>query len=332
MLKIVMGVSMSAFRFLGVAFVFALSSQAYAAGQCDAHKAFAVVAHGGVLSERVDDNGRLAAMKSALNDARAALANGAASLDVVETIIRRFEDSGIFNAGRGAIANAKGQVETDASIMNGDGMSAGAVASMTGIRNPIHAARLVMEKSPHVLFVGDRGEATVKTLGAETVTPDYFMRNKKPSVPGPEHGTVGAVALDRCGHIAAGTSTGGYEGKWSGRVGDSPIIGASTYAEDGVGGFSTTGHGEYFIRFSIPKDVAARMRYADETMDAAIKENLQDRLAAFKDADGAVIGIDAKGHVAMQWNRVGLFRGYATDAEAPVVAQYEGPTASKPRH
>jgi L-asparaginase / beta-aspartyl-peptidase len=305
--------------------------QAETAARCDAQKTFAVVAHGGEISERVNDNGRLAVMREALVQARAALAHGAASLDVVETIIRRFEDSGIFNAGKGAIANAAGQVETDASIMDGRDLSAGAVASMTGIKNPVHAARLVMEKSPHVLFAGDRGEASVKNLGAETVPPEYFVNNKRPSRPEPEHGTVGAVALDRCGHIAAGTSTGGYNAKIPGRVGDSPIVGASTYADDAVGGFSTTGHGEYFIRFSISKDVADRMRYAGETMDAAMKENLQDRLAPFKDADGALIGIDARGHVAMQWNRVGLFRGYATDEEAPIVAEYAGPTASKPR-
>ena len=307
-------------------------AQAATPERCEAQKVFAVVAHGGELSERVEDNGRLAAMRAALVDARAALAHGASSLDVVETIIRRFEDSGIFNAGKGAIANAKGQVETDASIMDGRDLGAGAVASMTGIKNPIHAARLVMEKSPHVLFVGDRGEATVKSLGAESVAPDYFISNKQPSKPGPEHGTVGAVALDRCSHIAAGTSTGGYSGKWSGRVGDSPIIGASTYANDAVGGFSATGHGEHFIRFSISKDVADRMRYAGETIDAAMKDDLVDTLVPFKDSDGALIGIDAHGHVAMQWNRVGLFRGFATDEEAPIVAQYEGPTASKPRH
>lgn len=299
--------------------------------RCEALKTFAVVAHGGELSERVNDNGRLAAMSDALENARDALAHGAASLDVVETIIRRFEDSGIFNAGKGAIANAAGQVETDASIMDGREDASGAAASMTGIKNPIHAARLVMEKTPHVLFAGDRGEASVKNLGAETVPPDYFVNNKKPSKPGPEHGTVGAVALDRCGHIAAGTSTGGYTGKWPGRVGNSPIVGASTYADDAVGGFSTTGHGEYFIRFSVSKDVADRMRYAGQTIEAAMKADLQDTLGPFKDADGALIGIDRKGHVAMQWNRVGLFRGYATDEEAPVVAQYEGPTASKPR-
>ncbi len=300
--------------------------------RCEAQKIFAVVAHGGELSERVEDNGRLAAMRVALVDARAALAHGASSLDVVETIIRRFEDSGIFNAGKGAIANAAGVVETDASIMDGRELGAGAVASMTGIKNPIHAARLVMEKLPHVLFVGDRGEATVKTLGAETVTPDYFINNKKPAAQETTHGTVGAVALDRCGHIAAGTSTGGYTGKWPGRVGDAPIVGASTYADDAVGGFSATGHGEYFIRFSISKDVADRMHYTGETIDAAMTADLVDTLAPFKEADGALIGIDARGHVAMQWNRVGLFRGYATDEEAPIVAQYEGPTASKPRH
>ena len=312
--------------------IVAIASPAFAGtGTCQAQKTFAVVAHGGELSERVADNGRLAAMRAALEEARRSLSQGAAAIDVVERIILRFEDSGIFNAGRGAIANAAGQVETDASIMNGTDLSAGAVAAMTGLKNPIHAARLVMEKSPHVLFAGPRGEETVKGLGAETVPAGYFVNNRKPSMTGPEHGTVGAVALDRCGHIAAGTSTGGYNGKLPGRVGDSPIIGASTYANDAVGGFSATGHGEYFIRFDISKDAADRMRYAGETIDQAIKDNLQDTLAPFAQADGALIGIDRHGHIAMQWNRVGLFRGYATDEEAPVVAQYEGPAASRPR-
>jgi beta-aspartyl-peptidase (threonine type) len=309
-----------------------LQARAQTPARCEAQKIFAVVAHGGELDKRVEGKERLAIMREALGQARLALANGAASLDVVETIVRKFEDSGVFNAGKGAIANAAGFVETDASIMDGRDLSAGAIASMTGIKNPVHAARLVMEKSPHVLMVGDRGEAYVKSLGAETVPPDYFVNNKKPRAQEPAHGTVGAVALDRCGHIAAVTSTGGYTGKMPGRVGDSPIIGASTYADDAVGGFSATGHGEYFIRFSISKDVADRMRYAGETIDTAMKADIQDKLGPIKDADGALIGLDRHGHVAMQWNRVGLFRGFATDEEAPVAAQYEGPTASKPRH
>ena len=305
-----------------------LAVPAHADSQCHPQKVFAVVVHGGEISRRVEDRGRLAAMRAALSRARAELAASRSSLDVVEEIVREFEDSGIFNAGRGAIADAAGTVETDASIMDGRDQRAGAVASMLTLKNPVHAARLVMENSPHVLFVGDRGEAAAKKLGAEVVPPGYFLHNK---VAGgaQEHGTVGAVALDRCGHLAAATSTGGYDAKIPGRVGDSPIVGAGVYADDHVAGFSATGHGEYFIRFSIAKDVADRMAYAHQTMDEAMKTNLKGRLGAFPDADGALIGIDTHGHVAMMWNSVGLFRGYATDSEAPVVAEYEGPTASR---
>ncbi|MGQ0740994.1 MAG: isoaspartyl peptidase/L-asparaginase family protein [Alphaproteobacteria bacterium] len=308
-----------------------LVSPAWAAEPCKAHNFFAVVAHGGALSQKTEDNGRLAFLRKTLAEARKSLAKGAASLDVVETVVRNLEDSGIFNAGKGAIANTAGLVETDASIMDGRDLRTGAVASMTAIKNPVAAARLVMEKSPHVLFAGDRGEASVRNRGAESAPPDYFIRNKGAAADKRTHGTVGAVALDRCGDIAAATSTGGDSGKKPGRVGDSPIIGASTYADNAVGGFSTTGKGEYFIRFSISKDVADRMKYAGMTIQDAMKAGIRDALAAHDDANGGMIGIDTKGNVAMQWNRVGMFRGYATEREAPVVAQYAGPESSRPR-
>ncbi|HEX3809870.1 MAG TPA: isoaspartyl peptidase/L-asparaginase [Rhizomicrobium sp.] len=317
---------------LGAIVAVAASSSAYAdPGQCTAHKRFAVVVHGGELSQRFDDNGRLAVMKDALTTARAALANGASSIDVVEAIVSTFEDSGLFNSGKGAIANKDGMVETDASIMDGNGLRAGAVASMTGIKNPVRAARLVMDKSPHVLMVGDRGEAFVKSIGAESAPPGYFRNNTHPYAGNEEHGTVGAVALDRCGHIAAATSTGGYDAKIPGRVGDSPIVGAGVYADDNVAGFSATGHGEYFIRFSIAKDVADRMRYGHQAMVNSMASDLEVMLAQYKDGDGALIGIDAQGNVVTMWNSVGLFRGFATDREAPVVAEYQGPSASAPR-
>jgi len=298
------------------------------AQQCTTHSRFAVVVHGGELSKPFVDNGRLAAMRDALTEARAELASGASSLDVVENVVRGFENSGLFNAGRGAIADQAGIVETDASIMDGRDLSAGAVASMTAIMNPVHSARLVMEKSPHVLMAGDRGQAYVERIGAEFVPPNYFLNTKKPG-PTAEHGTVGAVALDRCGHIAAATSTGGYDAKIPGRVGDSPIVGAGVYANDHVGGFSATGHGEYFIRFSIAKDVADRMLYGHQSMKAAMSADLKQTLAPFKDGDGALIGIDAHGHVVTMWNSTGLFRGFATDKQPPVAAEYAGPTESR---
>jgi beta-aspartyl-peptidase (threonine type) len=298
------------------------------ADMCHAKSHFAVVAHGGEISQPVEGAERLSVMRDVLTSARDELAHGASGLDVVEFIVRKFEDSGAFNAGRGAIADREGIVETDASIMDGRDLSAGAVASMTAIKNPVHAARLVMEKSPHVLMVGDRGQAFVESVGAERVMPGYFRNNRKPGVV-VDHGTVGAVALDRCGHIAAATSTGGYDAKIPGRVGDSPIVGAGVYADDKTAGFSATGHGEYFIRFSIAKDVADRMAYGGQSMKAAMAADLHDRLGPLKDGDGALIGIDRDGHIMTLWNSVGLFRAFATDEEAPVVAEYAGPAESR---
>ena len=327
---------------LSSSLAFAAASASAADVSCKQHLRFAVVVHGGEISTPLAAPDRLDIMRAALEKARGELANGAASLDVVEEIVRGFEDSGAFNAGKGAIANAAGAVETDASIMDGNGLRAGAVASMLHVKNPVHAARLVMESGRHVLLVGDRGEVYVKSLGAETAPDTYFLKTKPVdhsatgtpdhgTAGAPDHGTVGAVALDRCGHIAAATSTGGYDAKIPGRVGDSPIVGAGVYADDAVGGFSATGHREYFIRLSVAKDVADRMRYGRQSLAAAMKADIHDRLGAYKDADGALIGLDTRGNVAMDWNAVGLFRGYATDAEAPVVAEYAGAKTSKGR-
>jgi len=297
---------------------------------CHARAIFAVVSHGGELTEKMDGAARLAVMRAALTKARTDLAAGARAVDVVETIVRTYEDSGAFNAGKGAIADAAGIVETDAAIMDGDGLRAGGVASMTDIKNPIVAARLVMDASRHVLMVGDRGQKYVESLGAAAVPRGYFIKTGKPKFTTDTHGTVGAVALDRCGHIAAATSTGGYDAKIPGRVGDSPLVGDGVYANDSVAGFSATGYGEYFIRFNISKDVADRMLYGRETMQQAMDYDLHRLLLPLK-ADGGMIGVDRNGNVQMQWNSVGMFRGYATDKEAPVVAEYAGPTSNQQR-
>ena len=304
---------------------------------CRLRQVFAVAVHGGEFSRSTDTakgETRLAVIKSALEAARTSLRDGAGSVDVVEQIVRTFEDSGTFNAGRGAIANAAGQVETDAAIMDGNGLRAGGVASMTNLKNPIVAARLVMDANVHVLVVGDRGQAYAEKLGAEAVPDGYFSNTGKltrppqQEMPKPEHGTVGAVALDRCGHLAAATSTGGFQAKVPGRVGDSPLVGDGVFAADGVAAFSGTGYGEYFIRYNVAKDAADRIRYAKQPIGKAMHAVLFDVLKPLK-AEGGMIGIDAKGNVAMQFNALGMFRGYATGREAPVVAQYEGATASK---
>ena len=312
------------------------TSAAVADGQvCKAQKVFAVAAHGGVFGTRLDGAARLPVMQAALAKARAQLAAGARSIDVVEELVRTFKDSGVFNAGRGAIANEAGQVETDASIMDGNGLRAGAVASMTRLKNPVAAARLVMEANRHVLMVGDRGQAYAEKLGAEVVPESYFNNTGKAKDTAPEmkdkpHGTVGAVALDRCGHLAAATSTGGFGAKVPGRVGDSPLVGDGVYAADGVAAFSATGWGEYFIRFNIAKDAADRIAYGRQPLAKAMKDVLFGVLKPLN-VEGGMVGIDAKGNVGLYFNSLGMFRGYATDAEAPVVAQYDGPLESKPR-
>jgi len=302
---------------------------------CNAKAVFAVAAHGGVFSRQNEGAARLAAMQDALERARTELRDGASSIDVVERIVRTFEDSGAFNAGKGAIANAAGQVETDASIMDGNGLRSGAVASMTRVQNPVAAARLVMDANVHVLVVGDRGQAYAEKLGAAMVPESYFVNTGHVTRPLQQemdkpHGTVGAVALDRCGHLAAATSTGGFDAKVPGRVGDSPLVGDGVYAADGVAAFSATGHGEFFIRYNVTKDAADRIRYAHHTLKNAMNAELFSVLKPLN-AEGGLIGIDAKGDVGMYFNSLGMFRGYATDREAPVVAQYEGATASKPR-
>lgn len=309
---------------------------AQAGDACNARTRFAVVAHGGEFSSPMtDETGRLKVMRETLAKARDALRGGAHALDVVEMVVRAFEDSGAFNTGKGAIANRAGQVETDASIMDGRDMRAGSVASMTRLKNPVAAARLVMERTPHVLMVGDRGQEAVVALGAQTVEPSYFINTNHPKPAPehtPEHGTVGAVVLDRCGHIAAATSTGGYDAKIPGRVGDAPIVGAGVYADDRVGGFSATGHGELFIRYSIAKDVADRMAYLNEPLAKAMRHDLYHRLDPKADGnDGALIGLDRHGNVVMMWNSVGMWRGFATDAEEPQVSYTAGVTESRPR-
>ena len=323
-------------RTIALASLFLVPSFAAAPQACETQAVFAVAVHGGVFSRQNEGAARLDAMTAALGEARIALASGAHAVDVVERIVKGFEDSGVFNAGKGAIANAAGQVETDAAIMDGDGLRSGAVASMTLIKNPVSAARLVMDANVHVLMAGDRGQAYAEKLGAQMVPDSYFdnagrvTRPPQQAMPGPAHGTVGAVALDRCGHLAAATSTGGFEAKVPGRVGDSPLVGDGVYAADGVAAFSATGYGEFFIRYNVTKDAADRMAYAHHTLKNAINAELFSVLKP-AGAEGGLIGIDAKGNVGMYFNSLGMFRGYATDIEAPVVAQYDGPTASAKR-
>lgn len=293
---------------------------------CTARDPFAIAIHGGTARAGVAPEARLIFMEKLLNRARGDLRRGARALDVAENVVAQMEDSGLFNAGRAAIANKAGFVETDASIMDGRDLRAGAVASQLALKNPVKAARLVMDTTPHAMLVGDRGETTVVALGAQTVPADYFLNNKQaPAEAATEpHGTVGAAVLDRCGDLAAATSTGGYDAKLPGRVGDSPVIGAGVYAQNGVMAGSATGHGEYFIRYTALRSVAARMEFGGATLaaaGAAVIEKMATAAGA-TGGRGGIVTVDAAGNVAMPFSSEGMVRGYTTDRDAPKVGAF----------
>ncbi|MDX1503033.1 MAG: isoaspartyl peptidase/L-asparaginase [Thermoanaerobaculia bacterium] len=277
-----------------------------------------------------------AALEAALATGWAILEAGGSSLDAVEKTIRQLEDSPLFNAGRGAVFTADGRNELDASIMDGVSRRAGAVAGVTTLKHPISAARAVMERSKHVLLAGDGAEEFARSVGLETVPPEYFWTEKRwkalerarerERLGRAEEdetlylGTVGAVARDRAGRIAAGTSTGGMTNKRHGRVGDSPIIGAGTYADDGCG-VSSTGHGEYFIRYSVAHDVCARSRYLGIGVREAAREVIANVLGG-AGGKGGVIALDRRGRPVLEFNTAGMYRGWIDEGGKPRVAVY----------
>jgi L-asparaginase / beta-aspartyl-peptidase len=282
------------------------------------------------------------AMTTALRTGQSVLEKGGTSVDAVEAAIRVLEDSPLFNAGKGAVFTHEGRNELDASIMDGRTRKAGAVAGVTIIRNPISAARAVMEKSPHVLLIGRGAELFATKMGLEIVDPSYFWtevrwkalqqellkeNEKKPESHsendgGDDHayGTVGAVALDQYGNLAAGTSTGGMTNKYFGRVGDSPIIGAGNYADDTVA-VSGTGTGEYFIRLVVAHDIAALVEYKGMTLAAAAREVVHHKLASVG-GDGGVIALDRNGAFTMPFNTAGMYRGFVGPGGQPQIFIY----------
>lgn len=278
-----------------------------------------------------------ARLTEALQAGHAVLAQGGTSLDAVGAAIRILEDSPLFNAGKGAVFNHDGQNELDASIMDGRTLKAGAVAGLHHVKNPIELARKVMEKSPHVMMVGDGAEAFAKAQGLELVPAEYFrteerweqlqkaLEKEKTSqgqATGEEKfGTVGAVALDQAGNLAAGTSTGGMTNKRYGRVGDSPIIGAGTYANARCA-VSGTGHGEYFIRYTVARDICARVEYLNLPLKEAADAVVMDVLVK-AGGEGGIIAMDAQGHVAMPFNSPGMYRGYMGADGTPHVAIFQ---------
>lgn len=256
-------------------------------------------------------------MLKAIRAGYAILARGGTGLDAVEATIRVMEDSGLYDAGRGAYYTKDGVPEMDAAIMDGRTLQAGSVASVKHIANPIHLARLVMEKTPHVLLVADGAEEFAKSQGIELVSPFYFYTERewkrfqdadKAKKTGSGHGTVGVVALDMSGNLAAGTSTGGTVLKMPGRVGDSPIIGAGTYANNDSCAVSATGTGEYFMRNVVASDICARVRYLHVTVEQAANEVVMKELVA-QNGDGGVIALDRQGNIATPFNTNGMMTG-----------------------
>jgi len=270
------------------------------------------------------------------------LRNHGSSLDAVEAAINVMEDSPLFNAGKGAVFTHEGTNELDASIMNGKTLSAGAVAAVKHIKNPISLARMVMERSKHVMLTGDGAEAFAQQQGMQLVPQSYFYTERrwqelqrakaeerndslKNSVPKDsmieKHGTVGCVALDLNGNLAAGTSTGGLTNKRFGRIGDSPIIGAGTYADNRSCAASATGDGEYFIRVGVTRDVAAMVEYGRMNLQQAA-DSAMAKVNALGGTGGVVV-LNTKGQMAISFNTEGMYRAYIDENGKPVVLIYK---------
>lgn len=259
-------------------------------------------------------------LKNALLVGDSILQNGGSSLDAVEKTIHILENSPLFNAGKGAVFTNSGKNELDASIMCGKDLNAGAVAGVTDIKNPISAARKVIENSEHVMLSGRGASEFAKTQGLEIVDNSYFFTQKrwdylqeiikkeKKMTTEDHHGTVGCVALDKNGNLVAGTSTGGMTNKRFGRIGDSPIIGAGTYAKNETCAISCTGHGEFFIRLGVAKDISSMMEYQNISLEKA-SNKIIDKLTKIG-GTGGIIGLDKNGNIVMKMNTSGMYRAY----------------------
>lgn len=269
------------------------------------------------------------ALKNALKAGEGVLASGGTALNAIEVAIVYMENNPLFNAGKGAVFTHDGTNELDASVMTGHDLDAGAVGGVRTVKNPIKAARGVMEQSPHVMLVGAGGDQFSEEIGLEIVDPSYFgtesrlkslerakekeSKNEKQDA-ATRHGTVGAVALDKHGNIAAGTSTGGMTNKRYNRIGDAPIIGAATYADNATCGISATGHGEYFIRLSVAHAIHAQMKYGGTSLHNAARDVIMNQLEQLG-GDGGIVGLDGKGNIAMVFNSEGMYRGWAKPGE-----------------
>lgn len=291
---------------------------------------WAIVIHGGAgtmsgLPEEQQAAYRQSLLK-AVHIGKNILQKGGSALDAVEMTIRSMEDDSLFNAGKGAVFTHEGHNELDASIMDGSNLAAGAVAVVTDIKNPISAARAVMSKSPHVLLSGAGASEFARQHGIEIVDPSYFRTTNRwddlqRALKADVHGTVGCCALDINGNLAAGTSTGGMTNKRFNRIGDTPIIGAGTYANNATCAISSTGHGEFFIRYTVAHDISAMMEYKGLSLNEAAGVVVNDKLVK-AGGSGGVIGIDRYGNITMTFNSGGMFRAYAKASGEEGVAIY----------
>ena len=306
---------------------------------------YAMVIHGGAgtitranLSPEKEKE-YLDALNLALDLGEEILKSGGSALDAVQASINSMEDSPLFNAGKGAVFTNSGTNELDASIMEGEHQNAGAVGGVKTIKNPIDAARAVMEKSEHVFMTGEGAEEFAKLQGLNIVDPEYFYTERRyksllrvrdndttelseSDKEIKKRGTVGCVALDQNGNIVAGTSTGGMTNKKYGRVGDSPIIGAGTYADNNTCGVSSTGHGEYFIRYTVARDIAALMEYGDKTLEEAANFIINEKLAE-KGGSGGIIALDRNGNIVVPFNTEGMYRGWVKEGVRQVLIYKE---------
>jgi len=310
---------------------------------CPTGDDFTLAIHGGagvILKENMSDELEAeyrAALENTLTHGAKMLRDGAQALDVVEAVIHKLEDDPKFNAGKGAVFSAAGKNELDAAIMDGRDLNAGTVAGVTTVKNPISLARAVMEKSRHVMLQTDGAETFARENGLEIVDPGYFYTERRwqqmeakrakqegtnryfVDTPETKFGTVGAVVRDGCGDLAVGTSTGGLTAKRWGRVGDVPIIGAGTYADNRYCAVSATGTGEYFIRATVARDICVRRQYLNEDIQSAADGVIHGSLTDIG-GDGGVIAIDNDGNYAFSFNTPGMYRG-AVHGKSPVVVE-----------
>jgi L-asparaginase / beta-aspartyl-peptidase len=308
---------------------------------------YAIAVHGGagtILRRNMTpeaEEGYRAALQEALDAGTAILENGGQALDAVEAATMRIEDNPLFNAGRGAVFTHEGKIEMDAAIMDGATRLAGAVAGVKHVRNPVRLARAVMEKSEHVFLVGKGAEEFARFLNIEMEPEEYFyteyryqqlMAIREANKTMLDHidqvhddkkfGTGGAVACDHYGNIAAATSTGGMTNKRYGRVGDSPLVGAGTYANNKTCAVSCTGHGEYFIRAVVAYDISCLMEYKGLSLFEASRIVVNDKLVA-DSGEGGLIAVDAMGNIALPFNTEGMYRGMKIEGEPAHIAIYK---------